>query len=96
MFYHGNSAYRANLPSCPSLYLCRAQNMMGHVPMMPCFHQVNLWVEAARLHCTIAKELYDEPVSNISMGRGNKKRLYELNLLGVAVWQGSAMPYDCH
>jgi hypothetical protein len=46
MFYH--SASSTNLPS---LYLCRAENVLGRVPMMQC--RSALWLEIARPPCPI-------------------------------------------
>ena len=63
MFY--DSASSTNLPS---LYLCRAENVLGHVPMMLCFVAGN------------STPTRDGAVADTSAGRGNRSRLYELNL----------------
>ena len=70
MFY--DSASRTNLPS---LYLCRAENVLGRVPMMPCF-------VAGNSTPTLPHQFGDRDgaVADTSAGRGNGSRLYELNL----------------
>ena len=71
MFY--DSASSTNLPS---LYLCRAENVLGRVPMMPCFVAGNRTPTVPhrfRKNCHGA-------VADTSEGRGNGSRLYELNV----------------
>jgi hypothetical protein len=72
MFY--DSASSTNLPS---LYLCRAasENVLGRVPMMPCF-------VAGNSTPTLPHQFGDRygAVADTSAGRGNGSRLYELNL----------------
>jgi hypothetical protein len=73
MFYY--SASSTNLPRQPSLYLCRAENVLGRVPMMPCFVGGNS--TPTRPHRFGDS---DGAVADTSVGRGNGSRLYELNL----------------
>ena len=70
MFY--DSASSTNLPS---LYLCRAENVLGRVPMMPCF-------VAGNSTPTLPHQFgdLDGAVADTSAGRSNGSRLYELNL----------------
>jgi hypothetical protein len=61
MFY--DSASSTNLPS---LYLCRAENVLGRVPMMQCF-------VAGNSTPTLPHQFGDRngAVANTSTGRGN-------------------------
>jgi len=69
MFFDTSSS--SNLPS---LYLCRAENILGRVPMMPCF------VDGYKT-LTLPNHFgnLQGAVADTSKGRGNGSRLYELN-----------------
>jgi hypothetical protein len=58
-----------------SIYLCRAENVLGRVPMMLCFL-------AGKSTPTLPHRFGDRDgaVADTSAGRGNRSRLYELNL----------------
>ena len=56
MFY--DSASSTNLPS---LYLCRAENVLGRVPMMPCFVAGNSTPTLPHLFLATAMELLSLP-----------------------------------
>ena len=70
MFF--DSASSTNLPS---LYLCRSCNVLGRVPLMPCYVRGNA-------HPTLPNSFGDRDgaKADTSRGRGNGSRLYELNL----------------
>jgi hypothetical protein len=70
MFF--DSASSTNLPS---LYICRAENVLGRVPLMPCYISGNT-------HPTLPHRFGDRAgtTADSSAGRGNGSRLYELNL----------------
>jgi hypothetical protein len=70
MFF--DSASSTNLPS---LYLCRSCNVLGRVPLMPCYVRGNP-------HPTLPNSFGDRDgaKADTSRGRGNGSRLYELNL----------------
>jgi hypothetical protein len=70
MFF--DSASSTNLPS---LYICRAENVLGRVPLMPCYISGNT-------HPTLPHRFGDRAgaTADSSVGRGNGSRLYELNL----------------
>ena len=70
MFF--DSASSTNLPS---LYLCRAENVLGRVPLMPCFVGGN---STPTLPHRFGNR--QGAVADTSAGRGNGSRLYELNL----------------
>jgi hypothetical protein len=74
MFY--DSASSTNLPS---LYLCRAENVLGRVPLMPCFMGGNS--TRTLPHRSGNRE---GAVADASAGRGNGSKLYELKLW---MWQ---------
>jgi hypothetical protein len=67
-----DSASSTNLPS---LYLCRSCHVLGRVPLMPCYVRGNP-------HPTLPNSFGDRDgaTADISRGRGNGSRLYELNL----------------
>jgi hypothetical protein len=69
-----DSASSTNLPS---LYLGRAENVLGRVPMMPCFVAGNSTPTPALPHRFGDR---NGAVADTSAGRGNGSRLYELNL----------------
>ena len=70
MFF--DSASSTNLPS---LYICRAENVLGRVPLMPCYIGGNA-------HPTLPHRFGNRSgaTADSSVGRGNGSRLYELNL----------------
>ena len=72
MFF--DSASSTNLPS---LYLCRAENVLGRVPLMPCFVGGN---STPTLPHQFGNRQGALASANTSVGRGNGSRLYELNL----------------
>ena len=57
------------------LYICRAENVLGRVPLMPCYIGGNA-------HPTLPHSFGNRAgaTADSSMGRGNGSRLYELNL----------------
>ena len=59
----------------PSLYLCKVGNVLGRVPLMPCYLRGNLTP-------TLPHSFRDRDgaKADTSLGRGNGSRLYELNL----------------
>ena len=57
------------------LYICRAKNVLGRVPLMPCCISGNAHPNLPHSFCNRAGATADS-----SMGRGNGSRLYELNL----------------
>ena len=67
-----DSASSTNLPS---LYICRTENVLGRVPLMPCYISGNT-------HPTLPHRFGDRAgaTADSSVGRGNGSRLYELNL----------------
>jgi hypothetical protein len=67
--------YSASSTKLPSLYFCRAENVLGRVPLMPCYISGNT-------HPTLPHRFSNRPgvTADFSMGRGNRSRLYELNL----------------
>jgi hypothetical protein len=72
MFF--DSASSTNLPS---LYICRAENVLGRVPLMPCYIGGNS-------HPTLPHRFGTGnragATADSSVDRGNGSRLYELNL----------------
>ena len=70
MFF--DSASSTNLPS---LYICRAENVLGRVPLMPCYIGGNS-------HPTLPHRFGNRAgaTADSSVDRGNGSRLYELNL----------------
>jgi len=65
----------ASSSNLPSLYLCRAENVLGRVPLMPCYVGGNITP-------TLPHKFGDRQgaVADTSKGRGNGSRLYELNV----------------
>jgi hypothetical protein len=70
-----DSASSTNLPGQASLYPCRAENVLGCVPMMQCFVGGNSTPTLPHRfdNCKGA-------VADTSAGRGNGSRLYKHNL----------------
>ena len=70
MFFYSTSS--TNLPS---LYICRAETVLGRVPLMPCYIRGNT-------HPTLPHCFGDRAgaTADSSVGRGNGSRHYELNL----------------
>jgi len=67
----------ASSTNLPSLYVCslRAENVLGRVPLMPCYIGGNA-------HPTLPHRFGNRAgaTADSSVGRGNGSRLYELNL----------------
>ena len=59
----------------PSLYLCKVGNVLGRVPLMPCYLRGN---PTPTLPHSFRDR--DGAKADTSLGRGNGSRLYELNL----------------
>ena len=70
MFF--DSASSTNLPS---LYLCKVGNVLGRVPLMPCYLRGNPTPTLPHSYRD-----RDGAKADTSLGRGNGSRLYEVNL----------------
>lgn len=65
----------ASSSKLPNLYLCRAENVLGRVPLMPCYIDGNSTP-------TLPYHFRDRDgaAADTSKGRGNGSRLYEINV----------------
>ena len=79
--YNPNQADQFDFPGdassskLPNLYLCRAENVLGRVPLMPCYIDGNSTP-------TLPYHFRDRDgaAADTSKGRGNGSRLYEINV----------------
>ncbi len=71
----------ANSTNLPSLHICRIGNVLGCVPLMPCYISGNTHPTLPRRFGNRTPPSYRSGASaDFSVGRGNGSRLYELNL----------------
>jgi hypothetical protein len=73
----------ASSTNLPSLYICKPENVLGRVPLMP-FHI------GGNAHLTLPHRFGNRAgaTADSSVGRGNRSRFYQN--LDVALWAGAA------